>query len=101
MKPTAIFVNTSRAELVAPGALLAALRKGTPGFAAVDVFESEPVIRGSDPLLTLDNVVCTPHLGFVELDTYERYFGAAIDNIVAFASGRPTNIVNPESPVAP
>jgi D-3-phosphoglycerate dehydrogenase len=101
MKPTSIFVNTSRAELVAPGALFAALRKGTPGFAAVDVFESEPVIRGSDPLLTLDNVVCTPHLGFVELDTYERYFGAAIDNIVAFASGRPTNIVNPESPVAP
>jgi D-3-phosphoglycerate dehydrogenase len=97
MKPTAIFVNTSRAELVAPGALLAALRKGTPGFAAVDVFEAEPVIGGSDPLLTLDNVVCTPHLGFVELDTYERYFGAAIENILAFAAGAPINLVGKDS----
>jgi D-3-phosphoglycerate dehydrogenase len=98
MKPTAIFVNASRAELVAPGALLAALGKGAPGFAALDVFEAEPVIGGSNPLLALDNVVCTPHIGFVELDTYERYFDAAIDNILAFASGQPTNIVNPDAP---
>jgi D-3-phosphoglycerate dehydrogenase len=95
MKATAIFVNTSRAELIAPGALVAALRAGTPGFAAIDVFESEPVIGGSDPLLALDNAVCTPHLGFVELDTYERYFGAAIDNILAFAAGAPVNLVAP------
>ena len=93
MKADAIFVNTSRAELIAPGALVAALRAGAPGFAAIDVFESEPVIGASDPLLALDNVVCTPHLGFVELDTYERYFGAAIDNILAFAAGSPVNLV--------
>ena len=93
MKPTAIFVNTARAELIAPGALLAALRAGAPGFAAIDVFDSEPVTGGADPLLALDNVVCTPHLGFVELDTYECYFSAAIDNILASSAGAPVNLV--------
>jgi D-3-phosphoglycerate dehydrogenase len=95
MKADAIFVNTSRAELIAQGALVAALQAGAPGFAAIDVFESEPVLGGKDPLLALDNVVCTPHLGYVELDTYERYFGAAIDNILAFAAGAPVNLIAP------
>lgn len=96
MKPTALFVNTSRAELVADGALVSALNKGRPGLAAVDVFESEPILQGH-PLLRLENAVCTPHIGYVELDSYERYFGAAFDNVVNFIEGRPTNIVNPEA----
>jgi D-3-phosphoglycerate dehydrogenase len=96
MKPTALFVNTSRAELVADGALVSALNKGRPGMAAVDVFESEPILQGH-PLLRLENAVCTPHIGYVELDSYERYFGAAFDNVVAFIEGRPTHIVNPEA----
>ncbi len=87
MKPTALFVNTSRAELVEPGALEAALRIGVPGFAAVDVYEQEPV-PASHPLLALENAVCTPHLGYVEKDSYELYFGQAFDNVLAFAEGR-------------
>ncbi len=97
MKPDSIFVNTSRAELVESGALAAALARGRPGFAGVDVFENEPVLGARDPLLALDNVVCTPHLGYVESRNYEKYFGSAFDNIVAFASGKPTNVVNPEA----
>jgi D-3-phosphoglycerate dehydrogenase len=85
MKPDALFVNTSRAELVVPDALVSALRAGRPGFAAVDVYEEEPIERGSHPLLSLDNVVCTPHLGYVERDSYELYFGQAFDNVIAFA----------------
>jgi D-3-phosphoglycerate dehydrogenase len=96
MKPTALFVNTSRAELVEDGALVSALNKGRPGMAAVDVFESEPILQGH-PLLRLENAVCTPHIGYVELDSYEKYFGAAFDNVVAFIEGRPTNIVNPDA----
>lgn len=96
MKPTALFVNTSRAELVAEGALVSALNKGRPGLAAVDVFESEPILQGH-PLLRLENAVCTPHIGYVELDSYERYFGAAFDNVLAFIANRPTNIVNPDA----
>lgn len=96
MKPSALFVNTARAELVAPGALVDALKKGRPGLAAVDVFENEPVLRGDHPLLELDNALCTPHTAWLEPDTYELYFGEAFDNIVAFLSGRPANIVNPE-----
>ena len=96
MKPTALFVNTSRAELVADGALVSALNKGRPGMAAVDVFESEPILQGH-PLLRLENAVCTPHVGYVELDSYERYFGAAFDNVVAFIENHPTNIVNPDA----
>jgi len=96
MKPTALFVNTARAELVAPGALAAALKRGRPGRAAVDVYENEPVLNGDHPLLKLDNALCTPHTAWLEQDTYESYFGEAFDNILAFLSGRPINIVNPE-----
>jgi D-3-phosphoglycerate dehydrogenase len=97
MKPTALFVNTARAELVAPGALAATLKRGRPGRAAVDVYENEPVLNGDHPLLKLDNALCTPHTAWLEQDTYEMYFGEAFDNILAFLSGRPINIVNPEA----
>ena len=96
MKPTALFVNTSRAELVEDGALVSALNRGRPGMAAVDVFESEPILQGH-PLLRLENAVCTPHLGYVEQDSYELYFRAAFENVVNFIRGEPTNIVNPEA----
>ncbi len=96
MQPTALFVNTSRAELLAENALVSALNRGRPGMAAVDVFESEPILQGH-PLLRLENAVCTPHIGFVEQDSYEQYFGAAFDNVVAFVNQQPTNIVNPEA----
>ncbi len=94
MKPTALFVNTSRAELLEPEALIAALNRGRPGLAAVDVFESEPILQGH-ALLRLENCICTPHIGYVEQDSYELYFGAAFDNVVNFIKGTPTNIVNP------
>jgi D-3-phosphoglycerate dehydrogenase len=96
MKPTSLFVNTSRAELVEENALVAGLNRGRPGMAAVDVFESEPILQGH-PLLRLENAVCTPHIGYVELDSYELYFGAAFDNVVAFIENNPTNIVNPDA----
>jgi D-3-phosphoglycerate dehydrogenase len=96
MKPTALMVNTSRAGLIAPGALEAALRSGRPGMAAVDVFEDEPVLGASHPLLALDNAVCTPHIGYVERRGYERIFGNIFDQIAAFAAGQPINMVNPE-----
>jgi D-3-phosphoglycerate dehydrogenase len=96
MKPTALLVNTSRAELIEDGALVSALNKGRPGMAAVDVFESEPILQGH-PLLRLENAVCTPHIGYVEQDNYERLFGAAFDNVVAFIANQPTNIVNPQA----
>jgi D-3-phosphoglycerate dehydrogenase / 2-oxoglutarate reductase len=94
MKPTALFVNTSRAELVEPNALIHALNKGRPGLAAVDVFESEPILQGT-ALLRLENCICTPHIGYVEKESYELYFGAAFDNVVNFIRGTPSNIVNP------
>jgi len=94
MKPTALFVNTSRAELVESDALLAALNRGRPGMAAIDVFESEPPLQGH-ALLRLENCICTPHIGYVEQDSYELYFGQAFDNVVSFVKGNPTNIVNP------
>ena len=96
MKPTALFVNTSRAELVEEGALVSGLNKGRPGMAAVDVFESEPILQGH-PLLRLENAVCTPHIGYVEQDSYELYFSAAFDNVVNFVNGQPTNIINPDA----
>ncbi|MCV2422864.1 D-2-hydroxyacid dehydrogenase family protein [Paucibacter sp. DJ2R-2] len=96
MKPTALLVNTSRAELLADGALVSALNRGRPGMAAIDVFESEPILQGH-PLLRLENAVCTPHIGYVEQDSYEMYFNAAFDNILNFIRGEPTNIVNPEA----
>ncbi|MFZ2294959.1 MAG: D-2-hydroxyacid dehydrogenase family protein [Polaromonas sp.] len=94
MKPTALLVNTSRAELIEPDALIAALNRGRPGMAAVDVFESEPILQGH-ALLRLENCICTPHIGYVEQDSYEMYFGAAFDNVINFIKGTPTNIVNP------
>jgi D-3-phosphoglycerate dehydrogenase len=87
MKPDALLVNASRAELIEPRALYHALQIGRPGFAAVDVYEHEPVLNASDPLLTLANCLCSPHLGFVELDNYETYYGIAFDNINAFIQG--------------
>ncbi|MBI4195282.1 MAG: D-2-hydroxyacid dehydrogenase family protein [Betaproteobacteria bacterium] len=96
MKPTALIVNTSRAPIVAPGALVAALKQGRPGLAAIDVYEEEPVLDASHPLLQMDNVLCTPHLGYVEQATYESYYGTAVDQILAFAAGNPINMVNPE-----
>lgn len=97
MKPTALLVNTSRAGLIAPGALYNALGRGRPGFAAVDVFEEEPVLGGHHPLLAMDNVVCTPHLGYVEKDSYEHFFGTAFDQLLAFADGQPKNLLNPDA----
>ena len=96
MKPTALLVNTSRAGLIAPGALLAALRAGRPGMAAVDVFDTEPVHGAADPLLAMPNVVATPHIGYVTRDEYELQFSDIFDQIVAYAAGAPTNVVNPE-----
>ena len=96
MKPTALFVNTSRAELVEEHALVSALNRGRPGMAAIDVFESEPILQGH-PLLRLENAVCTPHIGYVEQDSYELYFSAAFDNVVNFVNNYPTNIVNPDA----
>lgn len=94
MKPTSLFVNTSRAELLAQDALITALNRSRPGMAAVDVFESEPILQGQ-ALLRLENCVCTPHIGYVEKDSYELYFGAAFDNVINFIRGTPTNIINP------
>ena len=94
MKPTSLFVNTSRAELVEPDALIAGLNRGRPGMAAVDVFESEPILQGH-ALLRLENCICTPHIGYVEQDSYELYFSAAFDNVVNYLRGTPTHIVNP------
>ncbi|MEO6363675.1 MAG: D-2-hydroxyacid dehydrogenase family protein [Caldimonas sp.] len=96
MKPTALLVNTSRAELVEEGALVSALSRGRPGMAAVDVFESEPTLQGH-LLLRLENAICTPHIGYVEQDSYELYFQAAFDNVVNFIAGQPSNIVNPDA----
>jgi D-3-phosphoglycerate dehydrogenase / 2-oxoglutarate reductase len=96
MKPTSLLVNTSRAELLQENALVAALNRGRPGMAAVDVFESEPILQGH-PLLRLENAVCTPHIGYVEQDSYELYFGAAFDNVVNFINHNPTNVVNPDA----
>ena len=94
MKTTSLLVNTSRAELLAPDALIAGLNRGRPGMAAIDVFESEPILQGH-ALLRLENCICTPHIGYVEQESYELYFGTAFDNVVNFIKGTPTNIVNP------
>ncbi len=96
MKPTALLVNTSRAELIEPDALAAGLQQGRPGLAAIDVFESEPILQGH-ALLRMENCICTPHIGYVEQDSYELYFGAAFENILNFAQGQPSNILNPEA----
>ena len=96
MKPTALIVNTSRAPLIEPGALVAALKAGRPGMAAVDVFEEEPVRDPAHPLLTMENVVATPHVGYVTRDEYELQFSDIFDQIVAYATGKPINVVNPD-----
>jgi D-3-phosphoglycerate dehydrogenase len=96
MKPTALLVNTSRAELIAPGALVAALKAGRPGMAAVDVLEHEPVLGAGDPLLALPNALCTPHIGYVEIDNHERAYGNAFRQILAYAAGAPIAVHNPE-----
>jgi D-3-phosphoglycerate dehydrogenase len=95
MKPTALLLNTARAELITEEGLVAALHLGHPGMAAVDVFEHEPILQGH-PLLRLENTVCTPHVGYVTQESYELYFGAAFDNVVNFLEGRPTQLVNPQ-----
>jgi len=97
MKPTALLVNTSRAGLVAPGALEAALKAGRPGMAAVDVFEQEPVKEPVPPLLKMGNVVATPHIGYVTRDEYELQFSDIFDQILAYAAGKPVNVINPEA----
>jgi D-3-phosphoglycerate dehydrogenase len=94
MKPTSLLVNTSRAELIEPDALIGGLNRGRPGMAAVDVFETEPILQGH-ALLRLENCICTPHIGYVEQNSYEMYFGAAFDNVINFIKGTPTNIINP------
>ena len=96
MKPTALMVNTSRAPLIEPGALVAALKAGRPGMAEVDVYEEEPLRDTAHPLLNMPNVVCTPHLGYVSREEYEIQFTDIFDQIVAFAEGHPINVVNPD-----
>ena len=95
MKPTAILVNTSRAGLIQDGALVRALEAGPPGMAAVDVYEQEPVLNAAHPLLGMENVICTPHIGYVTCDEYEVQFSDIFDQIVAYARGSPINVVNP------
>ena len=95
MKPTALFVNVARAELVAPSALLAALKQGRPGYAAVDVYEQEPIVGGDHPLLKMPNVLCTPHLGWAEWDNFELYFRECFEQIVRFENGEPLRLGNP------
>lgn len=97
MKSSALIVNTSRDGIIAEGALVEALKTGRPGSAAVDVFEDEPVIGAAHPLLKMDNVVATPHLGYVERENYELYYGLVIDQILAYAAGNPINVLNPEA----
>jgi len=96
MKPTALLVNTSRAQLIEPGALVRALQAGHPGIAAVDVYEEEPALHANQPLLAMDNVVCTPHIGYVTREEYEIQFSDIFDQIAAYCAGKPINIVNPE-----
>jgi D-3-phosphoglycerate dehydrogenase len=96
MKPSALLVNTSRAGLIVPNALVDALRAGRPGMAAVDVYEKEPLRDVNDPLLTMDNVICTPHIGYVSRDEYELQFTDIFNQIVAYAAGSPTHVVNPD-----
>jgi D-3-phosphoglycerate dehydrogenase len=96
MKPTALIVNVSRAELIAPGALVEALRKGRPGYAAVDVYEQEPVTGGNHPLLKMPHALCVPHLGWAEWDNFELYFSECFEQIVAFEQGAPMRLANPD-----
>jgi len=101
MKPTALIVNTSRAGLIAPDALVTALRAGRPGMAAIDVYDQEPVRDPAYPLLTMDNVICTPHIGYVTRDEYELQFTDIFEQILAFHAGNPIHVVNPRVSAAP
>ena len=96
MKPTALLVNTSRAPLIEPGALITALKAGRPGMAALDVYDEEPVLDTDYPLFAMDNVVCTPHIGYVTREEYETQFSDIFDQIVAYVAGTPINVVNPK-----
>ena len=96
MKPTALIVNTGRAELIQPGALLEALKKGRPGYAAVDVYEKEPIVNGDHPFLKMPNVLCTPHLGWAEWENFELYFSEMFEQIVAYEKGEPLRLANPQ-----
>jgi D-3-phosphoglycerate dehydrogenase / 2-oxoglutarate reductase len=96
MKPSALLVNTSRAPLIEPGALVAALKAGRPGMAAVDVYEEEPMRDTAHPLLNMPNVVCTPHLGYVTHEEYEVQFTEIFGQILAYGAGKPINVVNPQ-----
>ena len=96
MKPTATLVNTARAELLQPDSLITALNRGRPGMAAIDVFDNEPVMQGQ-ALLRLENCLCTPHIGYVEQESYELYFSQAFDSVLGFIQGNPVNLVNPEA----
>jgi D-3-phosphoglycerate dehydrogenase len=97
MKPTALIVNASRAGLIAKDALADALRSGRPGMAAVDVYEEEPVIGANHPLLNMDNVICTPHLGYVTQESYEDYYNVVVEDILAYAAGKPSHVLNPDA----
>jgi D-3-phosphoglycerate dehydrogenase len=97
MKPDALLVNTSRAPIIAEGALVTALKQGRPGFAAVDVYETEPVVGADHPLLQMPNVLCAPHLGYAERLGYEALYNLAVDQLLAFAEGQPINVANPEA----
>ena len=97
MQPGSLLVNTSRAGLIEPGALVAALRAGRPGMAAIDVFDKEPLRDPDDPLLNMPNVVCTPHIGYVTREEYELQFTDIFDQILAYAAGAPINVVNPQA----
>jgi len=97
MKPSALLVNTSRAPIIAEGALVDALKKGRPGFAAVDVYEDEPVVNAEHPLIKMKNVLCSPHLGYAEQKSYDAMYRIAIDQLLAFAAGKPINVLNPEA----
>ena len=101
MKPTSLLVNVARAELIEPGALVAALEQGRPGYAAVDVYEREPVTGGDHPLLKMPNVVCMPHLGWTDWETFELYFRECFEQITAFADGKPLRLMNPEVAASP
>ncbi len=97
MKPTALLVNPSRSGLIAKGALEEALKAGRPGRAAVDVYDQEPVLGADHPLLKMDNAICTPHLGYVTRESYEEYYAVVVDDILSFAAGKPSHVLNPEA----
>jgi D-3-phosphoglycerate dehydrogenase len=97
MKTTALLVNTSRATIIEEGALAEALKKGRPGYAAVDVYEQEPIVGAAHPLIGMKNALCTPHLGYCEVDNYQQIYANAIEQLLAYAAGKPINVVNPEA----